>query len=148
MWPGWDSEEEGWRFSVPEVRAGVRGLAVSPGGGMRTWAWTQTHARAGERDRKASLTATQANATWCERVRSRIPGFEKIRLHDLRHSAASDALMAGVPLAVVGKILGHRKPETTARYAHIADAVVTDAVEAMSQAIEHGNRTGKRLRKP
>ena len=87
---------------------------------------------------------TVLTATWCERVRCRIPGFEKVRLHDLRHSAASDALMAGVPLAVVGKILGHRKPETTARYAHIADSVVSDAVEAMSQAIEHGTRTGRR----
>jgi len=96
----------------------------------------------------SAVDPTVLTATWCERVRSRIPGFGKVRLHDLRHSAASDALMAGVPLAVVGKILGHRKPETTARYAHIADSVVTDAVEAMSQAIEHGNRTGKRLRKP
>ncbi len=88
-------------------------------------------------------------ATWCERVRNQIPGFDDVRLHDLRHSAASDALMAGVPLAVVGKILGHRKPQTTARYAHIADSVVHDAVEAMSQVIDHGARTGQRLiRKP
>jgi len=54
--------------------------------------------------------------------------------------------MAGVPLAVVGKILGHRRPETTARYAHIADTVVSDAVEAMSRAIRHSARTGKRLK--
>jgi len=94
-----------------------------------------------------AVDPTVLTATWCERVRCRIPGFEKVRLHDLRHSAASDALMAGVPLAVVGKILGHRKPETTARYAHIADSVVSDAVEAMSQAIEHGTRTGRRPRK-
>ena len=70
--------------------------------------------------------------------------MESFRLHDLRHSAASDALMAGVPLAVVGKILGHRKPETTARYAHIADEVLSDAVETMSQAISHNTRTGER----
>jgi site-specific recombinase XerD len=54
--------------------------------------------------------------------------------------------MAGVPLAVVGKILGHRKPETTARYAHIADSVMSDAVDAMSRAIRHGTKTGKRLK--
>ena len=94
-----------------------------------------------------AVAPTVLTATWCERIRSRIPGFEKVRLHDLRHSAASDALMAGVPLAIVGKILGHRKPETTARYAHIADSVVADAVEAMSEAIEHGARTGNRRRK-
>ena len=27
---------------------------------------------------------------------------------DLRHSFASDALMGGVPLAIVGEMLGHR----------------------------------------
>jgi len=99
------------------------------------------YSRVGKRIFSSSLTRT-----WCERVRDRIPGFEGVRLHDLRHSAASDALMAGVPLAVVGKILGHRRPETTARYAHIADSVVSDAVEAMSRAIRHGARTGKRLK--
>ena len=99
------------------------------------------YSRMGTRVRSAVLSAT-----WSRRVRDRIPGFEGVRLHDLRHSAASDALMAGVPLAVVGKILGHRRPETTARYAHIADSVVSDAVQAMSRAIRHSSRTGKRLK--
>jgi len=90
------------------------------------------------------ICPTVISRTWCERVRTKLPGMESFRLHDLRHSAASDALMAGVPLAVVGKILGHRKPETTARYAHIADEVLSDAVETMSQAISHNTRTGER----
>ena len=64
-----------------------------------------------------------------------IADLGNMRLHDLRHSAASDALMAGVPLAVVGKILGHRNPSTTSRYAHISDAVVRDAVRVMSNEI-------------
>ena len=64
-----------------------------------------------------------------------IADLGNMRLHDLRHSAASDALMAGVPLAVVGKILGHRNPSTTARYAHISDTVVRDAVRVMSDKI-------------
>jgi len=82
--------------------------------------------------------------TWTTRVRDQIPGFAGVRLHDLRHSFASDALMGGVPLAVVGKILGHKKPETTARYAHIADSVLHDAVETASEAIHHGTATGRR----
>jgi len=90
------------------------------------------------------ICPTVISKTWCERVRTKLPGMESFRLHDLRHSAASDALMAGVPLAVVGKILGHRKPETTARYAHIADEVLSDAVETMSRAISHNTRTGER----
>jgi len=99
------------------------------------------YTKAGKKIGSSTLTDT-----WCSRVRDRIPGFEGVRLHDLRHSAASDALMAGVPLAVVGKILGHRKPETTARYAHIADSVMKDAVDAMSRAIHYGTSTGKRLK--
>lgn len=92
------------------------------------------------------LCSSSLSKTWSLRVRDRIPGLKGVRLHDLRHSMASDAIMAGVPLAVVGKILGHRRPETTARYAHIADSVLTDAVEKVSEAMEHNGRTGKRGR--
>ncbi|MCA9695015.1 MAG: tyrosine-type recombinase/integrase [Myxococcales bacterium] len=68
-------------------------------------------------------------------------GLDDVRIHDLRHSAASDAIMSGVPLAVVGKILGHATPRTTARYAHISDAALADAVEAMSTSIAACGRT-------
>lgn len=67
------------------------------------------------------------NRSW-ERIRV-AAGIPDVRLHDLRHSFASDAIMGGVPLAVVGKLLGHRQARTTERYAHIADKVVHDAVE-------------------
>ena len=43
-----------------------------------------------------------------------------VRLHDLRHSFASRALAIGESLSMIGKLLGHRKVETTARYAHLA----------------------------
>ena len=42
-----------------------------------------------------------------------------VRLHDLRHSFASIAVREGVPLATIGRLLGHALPETTARYAHL-----------------------------
>ncbi len=90
------------------------------------------------------LCSSSLSKTWSLRVRDRIPGFKDVRLHDLRHSMASDAIMAGVPLAVVGKILGHRRAETTARYAHIADSVLSDAVEKVSEAMEHNRRKGRR----
>ncbi|MCA9689238.1 MAG: site-specific integrase [Nannocystaceae bacterium] len=62
-------------------------------------------------------------------------GLDDVRLHDLRHSAASDALMSGVPIEVVSKILGHASIQTTARYAHLSDRVVQAAVEAMGATI-------------
>lgn len=73
------------------------------------------------------------NRTWSG-IRARA-GLPDVRLHDLRHSAASDAIMSGVPLQVVGKMLGHKNWQTTQRYAHIADHVVHDAVELMSKTI-------------
>ena len=39
------------------------------------------------------------------------------RLHDLRHSYASLLVNSGVSLHIVGGLLGHSKPATTARYA-------------------------------
>lgn len=68
--------------------------------------------------------------------------LEGVRIHDLRHSAASDALNAGVPLALVGAMLGHRNTATTARYAHVADKALRDAAERMGDAIEASTRDG------
>lgn len=48
-------------------------------------------------------------------------GLGDIRLHDLRHSFASVGAAAGLGLPVLGAILGHSHPATTARYAHLAD---------------------------
>ena len=55
-----------------------------------------------------------------------------VRLHDLRHSFASTAIIHGIPLATIGKLLGHALPESTARYAHLADEVIADAAERVS----------------
>ncbi len=52
-----------------------------------------------------------------------------LRLHDLRHTAASQAVMAGENLPLVGKLLGHRRHRTTAGYAHLADAHLVEAAE-------------------
>ena len=46
----------------------------------------------------------------------------RLRLHDLRHTAASQAVMAGEGLPLVGRLLGHRRHRTTAGYAHLADS--------------------------
>jgi integrase len=47
-------------------------------------------------------------------------GLSEVRLHDLRHTHASTGVALNQSLHIVGKILGHRKPETTARYSHLA----------------------------
>ena len=47
-------------------------------------------------------------------------GLDDVRIHDCRHSFASRALAGGEGLPMIGKLLGHRKVTTTARYAHLA----------------------------
>ena len=46
-------------------------------------------------------------------------GLDGVRIHDCRHSYASRALAIGEGLPMIGKLLGHRKVTTTARYAHL-----------------------------
>ena len=59
----------------------------------------------------------------------------KVRLHDLRHTAASHAVMSGENLPLVGKLLGHRRYSTTARYAHLADGHLVEAAEKVGSLI-------------
>lgn len=53
-------------------------------------------------------------------IRSRA-GLDDVRVHDLRHSFASVGAASGGSLPMIGALLGHRQPQTTARYAHLAD---------------------------
>jgi len=66
------------------------------------------------------------------RARARI---EDVRIHDLRHSYASRALALGESLPMIGKLLGHKQIETTARYAHLADDSVYASAERIAQSL-------------
>ena len=59
----------------------------------------------------------------------------RLRLHDLRHTAASQAVMAGENLPLVGKLLGHRRHRTTAGYAHLDDVHLVEAAERVGRII-------------
>lgn len=48
-------------------------------------------------------------------------GLPGVRVHDLRHTVASLLVSSGVSLPVIGWLLGHTQPKTTARYAHLLD---------------------------
>jgi len=59
-----------------------------------------------------------------------------IRLHDLRHTSASLALAAGVPLKVVSDRLGHSTIAITANlYTHVSPAVAQDAADAIARSV-------------
>ena len=54
----------------------------------------------------------------------------ELRLHDLRHTACSFLIAAGVDLFTAGKILGHASIQSTQRYSHLANGQLLAAVEA------------------
>lgn len=64
-------------------------------------------------------------------------GLPDLRLHDLRHSFASAAASAGVPLQIIGAMLGHRSVQSTARYAHLAQDPVAQAAEVVGLHLQH-----------
>jgi len=53
----------------------------------------------------------------------------RIVWHSLRHSAASRLAIAGVDLFKISKILGHKSMVMTARYSHLSEQSIRDAVE-------------------
>ena len=65
-------------------------------------------------------------------------GLHDVRIHDIRHSFASRALALGEGLPIIGRLLGHRQAETTARYAHLdRDSVRKSAERVAVRIAEH-----------
>jgi integrase len=71
--------------------------------------------------------ATDMQKPW-RRIRKRA-GLCDVRIHDLRHTYASNAVSSGMPIQMVGRLLGHTQIQTTMRYAHLADDPVRRAAE-------------------
>lgn len=78
-------------------------------------------------------------------VVEQIPGKRKkfliiwkpsVRIHDLRHTFASHLVSSGESLHIVGKLLGHTLPQTTARYAHLADRALRDAANKFADGLK------------
>ena len=63
--------------------------------------------------------------------------LEDFSFHSLRHTAASYMVQAGIPLYLVGAILGHssRSVHMTARYAHLATDNLRQALEVLAQRL-------------
>lgn len=64
------------------------------------------------------------NSNWSPIWRDAVKdaGVGHCRIHDLRHTYASWLLQRGIPLAEVGRLMGHVSTQTTANYAHLAES--------------------------
>lgn len=69
-------------------------------------------------------------------------GLDDVRLHDLRHSFASTGAAAGESLVLIGALLGHSNPATTARYAHLSNDPLKAAADRIAGRIA-GAMSGK-----
>lgn len=61
--------------------------------------------------------------------------IEDLRVHDLRHSFASEGASIGLSLPMIGALLGHTNSQTTARYAHLLDDPLRTAAEAIGRRV-------------
>ncbi len=62
-------------------------------------------------------------------------GLGDMRIHDLRHSYASIAVASGMSLPLIGALLGHSQPQTTAGYAHFSDDPLKSAARTVGDRI-------------
>lgn len=62
-------------------------------------------------------------------------GLGDMRLHDLRHSFAATGAASNLGLPIIGKLLGHKRAETTSRYAHIAAGPLKIAADAIASQL-------------
>jgi integrase len=88
---------------------------------------------------------TQINRHWnriCERAGIPRSGPQALRIHDCRHSYASMLVSAGFSLPVIGNLLGHTQPTTTARYSHL----FTDVTRAATNKV--GSQLAGLIAKP
>ena len=69
------------------------------------------------------------------RIRERA-GLDGVRLHDLRHTAASIGVSQGMNLPVIGRLLGHTQASTTQRYAHVGADPALTAANAIGAVVE------------
>ena len=75
----------------------------------------------------------EAKRAW--RHLTKAAGINNLRIHDLRHSFASELVSGGASLPLIGALLGHSNPSTTHRYSHLFDDPLKAAVERVGATI-------------
>ena len=120
-------EVEGDTLDLEDSKTGPRQVLLSP----EARAIIERQPRSGSAwvfSSPSDPTRARTDLGLWKKVR-KLAGIEDVRLHDLRHTFASQAAMQGIPLPVVARLLGHAQVQMTLRYAHVSDRDVEAAAE-------------------
>ncbi len=72
-------------------------------------------------------------------------GIEDFKIHDMRHTFASNLVMAGVDLMTVKELLGHKSIEMTMRYAHLAPEHKMRAINVLDEVLNRPEEQEKKV---
>ncbi len=111
------------RARLEDTKTGPRTVWLGPEAARLLAALPRPEGR--ERVFPEDLTSDHLYTFWAGiREEAGLPG---LRIHDCRHTWDSQGVMNGVGLTTVGRLLGHRRRETTAIYAHLDDGALRAA---------------------
>ena len=96
--------------------------SIIPGSIQKPWVFTT----------KTGSQVRQQGTWTAFKLACRRAGIEDATLHSLRHTFASHLVMAGVDLATVSKLLGHKDISTTMIYSHLSPDHLRGAVEKLT----------------
>jgi integrase len=142
-----------WAFAGSSSSIGRRSKSFA------SWRVAQIEERlaAGEKWDDTGLVFTQATGAGMhpERVSRRFcllrerAGLPAIRFHDLRHTYATLALQAGVPVKVVSERLGHKTTGITENlYLHVTPQMAEDAANTVANMILGNTGSGPSVNNP
>ncbi len=131
----WENVDlEGSSLHIPDSKTGAKTIYLPP---TAVELLRVTEKLAGNpyviTGRKTGAHLVNLEKPW-RRIRQKA-GLSDVRLHDLRHSFASVAVSKGMSLPMIGALLGHSQPHTTARYAHLAADPIKEASALIGAAI-------------
>lgn len=111
----------------------IRALLEPLRGHHAEWVFTYVakKARNGQiRGQRYPITASGSKTEW-RRARAR-SGVEDFRFHDIRHDVATKMLRKTGNFKIVQQAMNHKDIRTTARYAHVLNSEVAEALELLA----------------
>ena len=112
----------------------IREIPISPE--LRDLFWNMSSGKSADSPVFTKLDGTRyADIRTPYQTALRKAGIDNFRFHDLRHTFASQMVMAGVDILTVKELLGHKDISMTLRYAHLAPKHKADAIMRLTNKI-------------